>query len=198
MLENVMSALSTERGHFLLESGFHGAMWMNLETLFLRPEKIEPLAITLATRVRPIGPEIVCAPLVEGAFLGLMIARALDLPFTYSERYEQHSAGGLYPFGYRVPVALRTHLARKRVLIVNDVISAGSAVQGTIGDVRVAGGVCVGIASLLVLGEWTAQFATAENLTTEALAKAPYEVWSPGACPLCATGTPLERRVQSE
>jgi orotate phosphoribosyltransferase len=195
--EDLISLVSAERGHYLFESGYHGTRWMDLETLFLEPRKIEPFATRLAARLDDLGAEVVCGPLVEGAFVALEIARNLNLPFTYSERYERDAGTGLYPFGYRIPRPLQQHLRGRRVLLVNDVISAGSAVRGTAEELRAIGARCVAIAALLMLGDWAAQYASQQNLELVALATQPNEMWSPAECPLCLRGVPLERRIQS-
>src|SRR5215217_8037564 len=131
MLTTIGSLVPSESGHFLLESGLHGNLWMDLESLFLAPARIEPLATELARRIATHDPEVICGPLVEGAFLALIVARQLDLPFTYSERYVRTGIETLYPFGYAIPRPLHRHLRGKRVAVINDVISAGSAVRGT-------------------------------------------------------------------
>lgn len=78
MQDDVTALLSPRGGHFLLESGHHGSMWMDLEALFLEPARIEPAA-ELASRLSRHNAEAVCGPLVEGAFLALMVARRLHL-----------------------------------------------------------------------------------------------------------------------
>ena len=191
-----MIPIPTERGHFVFESGFHGNLWMDLEALFLHPAKIEPLASELAERLAKHQPEVVCGPLVEGAFLALMVARQLGVPFTYSERFER-SAEDLYPFGYRVPRILHQHLRGKRVAVVNDVISAGSAVRGTWTELEALDAKPMAIGALLIAGEWTSQFAAEKQIAVESLETIANELWPPDACPLCARGEPLVRRIQS-
>jgi len=188
-----VDVIPSQRGHFEFESGYHGAQWMDLETLFLDPRKIELHVIRLAERVKHVKADVVCGPLVEGAYVALGVARALALPFTYSDRY-QRDANGLYPYGYRIPASLHPHLKGRRVLIVNDVISAGSAVRGTAEALRDAGAQLIGIGALLVLGDWSAKYAAEHDLVLETLNAQPFEMWRPSECPLCADGVPLERR----
>jgi orotate phosphoribosyltransferase len=180
-----MQLASMQRGHFVLESGLHAAMWMDLETLFLDPLRLDPMTAELATRVAKHDPEVICGPLVEGAFLGLAIARQLEIGFTYTERTA--------PYVYNLPRVLRQHVAGKRVGIINDVISAGSAVRGTAESLIDAGARIVVIGALLILGDWTRRFAAEKQIAVEALEEAPYEMWQPSDCPLCARGVPLER-----
>jgi orotate phosphoribosyltransferase len=192
MRDAVLALLSAEEGHFVLESGYHARLWMDLETLFLDPRRIEPLAIELAARVATHEPEVVCGPLVEGAFLALAVARHLGVPFTYTVRSEA-AAGGLYPYAYRLPRVLRAPVAGKRVAIINDVISAGSAVRGTFHDLADAGARAIAVGALLLLGGWTRTFGAEHGIAIEALAEEPFELWRPEACPLCDTTNPLPR-----
>ncbi len=191
-----MRLLSAVDGHFVFESGHHGTRWMDLEALFLDVHAIEPLARELASRLRDCDAEVVCGPLVEGAFLALLVARELGLPFTYSERYASANEG-LYSYGYRVPRTLHRHLAGKRVLILNDVISAGSAVRGTFFELTELGATVTAIGALLILGEWTARFGNEHGLRVESLANESHDLWTPEDCPLCAQGVKVETRVQS-
>jgi orotate phosphoribosyltransferase len=179
-----------QSGHFQTESGFHTNLWMDLEALFLHPARLEPAAAELALRLRAHGIEAVCGPLVEGAFLALMVARELGVPFTYSERYER-DAGALYPYGYRIPRTLHEHVRGRRVAIVNDVISAGSAVRGTWIELEALEAKPVAIAALLVTAAWTSEFAREKNIAAEILDEKRMEIWPPEQCPLCQRGEPL-------
>src|SRR5579872_7211313 len=97
----VFDWLPSRMGHFLLESGHHGELWLDLELLCLKPELVRPAAVELAAQLKELDAECVCGPLVEGAFVGLMVAEELAIEFTYSERITG------FPFRYRLPNALR-------------------------------------------------------------------------------------------
>ena len=189
---NILDSLPARNGHFLLESGHHGSLWLDLETLCLKPERIDALANSLSAALSEANIEMVCAPLVEGAFVGLMVALKLEVPFAYSERFARSTGGDLFPAGYRVPGTLRAHLRGKRLAIVDDVINAGSAVRGTFEDVKLCGAEVVAIGALLVLGTAASQFAVEKKVPLKALGHAPNNIWSPADCPLCAAGLPLE------
>lgn len=179
-------------GHFVLESGHHGDLWLDLELLCLRPRQLEGLAASLADELRDLGVDAVCGPLNEGAFIALMVASRLDVEFTYAERLEETGRDGLFPVRYRLPRALRGRVRGKRVAIVNDVINAGSAVRGAHADLLACGAVPVAVAALLVLGDAAARFATKNGMRLITLAQRPNRVWTPEECPLCAAGTPLD------
>jgi orotate phosphoribosyltransferase len=189
---DIQALLSPRHGHFLLESGHHGERWLNLERLCLHPDCVSPLADELAASISSLRPEIVCGPLVEGAFVALLVALKLGLPFVYSERFARPAPGGLFPAGYRVPAALRSESRARRVVIANDVINAGSAIKGTFVDLELCGANIVGIAAILVLGDAAALFAASKAVPLIALAQIPNRLWTPEACPLCAVGEPLE------
>jgi orotate phosphoribosyltransferase len=192
MQEKVLELLSARKGHFLLESGHHGDLWLDLETLCLQPPLVQRVAADLAEAISSLGVDVVCGPLVEGAFVGLMVALKLDVPFTYSERFARPTEGGLFPAGYRVPASLREGLRGKRVAIVNDVINAGSAIRGTFDDLQSCGATVAAIGALLVLGKAAPEYASSKGVPLKSVAVMPNNLWTASACPLCTSGVPLE------
>lgn len=189
---NVWSSVPARRGHFKTESGYHTDLWMDLETLCRRPATIQPLARQLAQQLRVHAVDAVCGPLNEGAFIALMVAGELGCDFTYAERFVDRSDGALFPVRYTLPAALRPIVADRRVAIVNDVISAGSAVRSAFADLRAHRAQVVAIASLLVLGDAIDAFAEEHGVRVEALERSPYRLWTPAECPMCQAQTPLE------
>jgi orotate phosphoribosyltransferase len=189
---DLLTLVGARRGHFLLESGHHGDLWLNLELLCLRPRLVQPFAVELSGRLSRLGIDAVCGPLVEGAFVGLMVASELDVDFTYTERFAQTAERGLFPIGYRVPDALRAGLRNKRVAIMNDVINAGSAVRGTFAALAACGAMPVAMGTLLVLGTAASAFAASNNLALETIAAISNTLWAPSDCPWCVSGIPLE------
>ncbi len=192
MQEKVLELLSARRGHFLLESGHHGDRWLDLESLCLHPRRVQIVAAELAESLSRLEVDAVCAPLVEGAFVGLMVASLLNTQFTYSERFARSTDSGLFPAGYRVPAPLREGLRGKRVAIVNDVINAGSAVRCTFDDLQNCGAIVVAIGTLLVLGTAAPAFASGKGVPLMSIATLPNNLWTPSECPLCISGVPLE------
>jgi len=130
MKEHLLSFVRGRHGHFRLESGHHGDLWFQLETLCQRSRDIRPFAAQLAAQLVQYEVEVVCGPLVEGAFVALLVSLELGCDFAYAERFADTTREGLYPVEYRLPKALQSAVKGKRVAIVNDVISAGSAVRG--------------------------------------------------------------------
>ena len=187
-----LDLVSGRRGHFRLESGHHGELWLDLDPLFAQPSRIEPFVAGLARAIRPYGVTTVCGPLLGGAFLAQLVARALDAEFCFTERVMPSEPAGLYPARYRLPAALVGRVSGKRVAIVDDVMSAGSALRGTDDELRAHGAVPVVAGALLVLGSTGADYFAGRGLPVEAAVRDDYPLWSPADCPLCAAGVPLE------
>ena len=189
--ERLAAQLHVQRGHFEYESGHHGDLSYDLELMFRNPKAVQPLSLALANRLAPYEPEIICGPLVEGAFIAIQVASELGLEFTYAERQVIPEATGLYPVLYSIPGELRRIVSGRRVAIVNDVINAGSAVLGTLTDLRKCSAVPVALGTLLLLGEKAGTIADAAALPLEALATQPNTLYQPEDCPMCRDGTPL-------
>jgi orotate phosphoribosyltransferase len=182
------------RGHFGLESGHHGGLWLDLDALFANQAQIDPFVSALANILRPYSADIVCGPLLGGAFLAQLVARELGAEFCFTERVPSESASTttLYSAQYRLPPAFVERVSGKRVAMVDDVMSAGSALRGTYSALQACEAVPVVAASLLQLGTVGAEFFARAELPVEAVARDRYELWPPAACPLCASGAPLE------
>jgi len=198
MDEELLNLISAREGHFRLESGYHGGLWLDLDPLFVSPARLRPFVDELAGRLARHNTVAVCGPLVGGAFLAQSLAAALDIDFYFAERYLPAGAGGLYPFRYRLPLALCKAAHDKRVAIVDDVISAGSAVRGTFDALRGCGAIPACMGALLVLGTFASGFCAEHDIPLEQLARRDYNLWTPPECPLCASGVPLEDPVNKQ
>jgi len=189
--ETVARLLPTRRGHFRLESGHHGDLWLDLERLCVRPEPIAALASEIAARLAPHEVQAVCGPLVEGAFVALLVAARLGVSFTYAAPCPDPNGPALYSVRYKLPPALRGEVQGRRVAIVNDVVNAGSAVRGAFADLEANGALPVAIGTVATLGNEAKRFAAEKQIALEALASFPNEVWTPSECPLCRQGVPF-------
>jgi orotate phosphoribosyltransferase len=187
----LLELVAARRGHFQLESGHHGALWLDLDPLFVSPRRVAPFIDALAGALRPYAVDAVCGPLLGGAFVAQLVAGALDAEFLFTERVMPAEPGGLYAARYRLPPALAARACGKRVALVDDVMSAGSALHGTYAELRAHGADPIVAGALLVLGAVGAAHFAERHLPVEAVARAPYDLWPPESCPLCAAGAPL-------
>src|SRR4051794_12936437 len=97
------------RGHFLLESGYHSALWLDLDGLFLDTRRIQPFVTALATRLARHRIEVVCGPRLGGALLAELVAEELDSEFCLTERIST-DAEGLYRARYHLPAAFASRV----------------------------------------------------------------------------------------
>jgi orotate phosphoribosyltransferase len=155
MTDRILQAVSARLGHFKLESGHHSDLWLDLETLCLRP--------------------------------------GLECEFLYTERFERRSTQ-LFPVEYHVPKSLHACVSQRRVAIVNDVTSAGSAVRGSLRDLQTLDADVVAIGSLLVLGTSIVQFAREREVPLVTLRNLPHNLWTPSECPLCKSNVALDSK----
>ncbi len=191
MENELLGLLAARTGHFRLESGHHGDLWLDLDPLFLRPTRLRGFAAALASRFAAYDVEAICGPLNGGAFVAQLIAAELGVAFSYTERHAPTRTDALYAVEYRLPAGLRGPIGGKTVAIVDDVINAGSAVRATYAALRACGARPIALGALLVLGGGAARFAADSALPLEYLSRRESHIWIPSECPLCAANVPL-------
>jgi orotate phosphoribosyltransferase len=185
----IRNAVVASRGHFVYESGHHGDLWLNLDALFVDARRTRGWAAALAGRVAVCQPDLVCGPLTGGAFVAQSLAAEIGVGFVFAERLVSETGAAQY----RIPGSLRKVMHGKRVLLVDDVINAGSAVLATLTDLLDHGVELAGIAALLTLGRAAAQIAKRYGVPLFALATLERGMWTAEECPLCRSGVPLGR-----
>jgi len=190
--EELLALIPRRQGHFRFESGHHGDLWLDLDSLFLRPTRLRRFAAALALRFYDLAIEAVCGPLVGGAFVGQAVAAELDVEFYHTERVTTAGDDNLYSVNYQLPDTLRHRISGKNVAIVDDAINAGSAVRATYLELQASRASLAAVGALLVLGRQAAQLAGGWNVPLEGIVHLPNELWKPEACPLCAARVPLE------
>jgi orotate phosphoribosyltransferase len=80
----------------------------------------------------------------------------------------------------------------RRMAIVDDVMSAGSALRGTHAELIAHGAEPVVVGALLVLGSAGADFFDQQGVPVASVGREEYPLWDPASCPLCAGAVPLE------
>lgn len=187
-----MELVNARRGHFRLESGHHSGLWLDLDPLFINTRRIEPFVSALAGAVRPHGVDAVCGPMQGGAFLAQLVAAAMGIDFYFTERARDDAGSGLFGARYSLPPALANRVRGARVAMVDDVMSAGSALRGTFAALQSAGAQPVVAGALLVLGTTGADYFVERGLPVEAVARDEFPHWTPAVCPLCRDDVAIE------
>jgi orotate phosphoribosyltransferase len=178
------------RGHFDMGTGYHGDLWLDLDSLFLRPGQVRPHAVSLASQLRSYRLDGVCGPLTGGAFLAQQLAEILGVAFLPAYRDAGPSA---QPASYRLPRSLRGRIGGWRIAVVDDAVNAGTAVQASLDEVRDAAAVPVAVAALLALGRAAAFTAETHLLPFYTVATMTSRAWPSQSCLLCASNIPLDR-----
>ena len=193
MHDKLIALLAGRRGHFQMESGYHGELWFNLDVLFERPERLRPFVVELARRLASHRIDAVCGPMTGGAKLARMIAVELGLEYLFTERFDPPGATGFFPVKYFLPAAQRAAVRGKTVAIVDDAVSAGSAARGTYADLVACGARPAVLGALFIFGGGAARFAAEKNLAVESVAAMSFGIWPPAECPLCKEGVAVEK-----
>ena len=170
------------KGHFVYESGDHGDTWLDLEVLFWEPARLRRAAQAFAPKLKPLKAEVVVAPLIGGALAGQMLADALGIAFVYAERYGR--AGNVR---YAIPAGVRTAINGKQILVVDDVINAGSATLATLEEVRSCGGNAVAVAALMIRNAARSEVAAKAGVPVESMFALDWNIWKAAQCPVCET-----------
>lgn len=187
-----LAIVAGRRGHFLLESGHHGGLWLELDALFADFAVIQPFVSALAGALKEHNPSMICGPLFGGAFLAQLVARELDVGFSFTDRIKSQVGTGLYHTRYRLPAAFNSRVRGQRIALVDDVMSAGSALRGTFIALHSQGAIPVAVGSLLQLGDAGLAYFQSKQIPVVAVARDSYDLWTPENCPLCAEAVPFE------
>jgi orotate phosphoribosyltransferase len=187
-----LELVAGRRGHFRLESGYHGGLWLDLDPLFAEPQRIAPFVVALTNALRSYAVEAVCGPLLGGAFLAQLVAHDLGVEFWFTERVMPSEVEGMYQTSYRLPRGFGGRAAGRRVAMVDDVMSAGSALRGTYAELRAHGAVPAVAGALMILGSTGANYFAQQGVAVKAAVRDEYALWLPEDCPLCKEGQALE------
>lgn len=171
---------AVRRGHFLLTSGRHSDVYVEKFRLLERPDLAGPLLKQLADPFRDEAVEVVLSPAVGGIIVGYEVARHLGARAIFAEREQ-----GVLTLRRGFVLAPGT-----RCLVVEDVVTTGGSVREVLSLAEQAGAHIVGVG--LLVDRSAGRFNVPYPVHTLTTLTAPS--WTPGACPLCAAGVPLEQR----
>lgn len=185
VLKALQGAGAILSGHFELTSGRHSDTYVQCARVLEDTALTTRLARELAVRLEGTRPDLVVAPAIGGIVIGFAVAQAIGVPFIFTER-----VGGEMTMrrSFEVPTDAR-------VLVVEDVVTTGGSVGEVVDLVKVAGGVVVGVASIIDRG-----VEKVFDAPLTALVSLEVDSWEPEECALCAGGEPTtspgSRRVR--
>ena len=166
-----------ERGHFLLSSGLHSPVYIQVARLLQHPRIATAVFEAMARPFVDRGIQVVAGPAIGAVIIAYEVARYLSARAVWTERVD-----GRMTLRRSFSVA-----PGERALVVEDVITTGGSVLEVGDALTAAGAEVVGIAAVVDrLG--TGRLA---NVPVEALVRMPLPTYSREACPLCGEGIPL-------
>jgi len=181
-LDEMTRAGAHQRGHFRLSSGLHSGDYLQCALYLADPRRAERAGGLLARglRERGLDPALVVSPALGGLIIGHEVARALELPFIFTERQDGE-------------MTLRRGFAvapDQRIVVVEDVVTTGKSSREVIRVLEEAGGRVIAMASMVNRSGADNPF---DPLPYHALLAVDFPTWDPAACPLCARGLPIEK-----
>lgn len=181
-LADLTACGSHQQGHFLLSSGLHSGDYLQCALFLAAPRRAARAGGLLARDMVADGvaADLVVSPAMGGLIIGHETARALDLPFLFTERVDGE-------------MTLRRGFAvapGQRVVIVEDVVTTGTSTREVISLLEAGGAEVVALASLVNRSGAANPFAPAPY---RALLDVCFATWTPDDCPLCADGVPIAK-----
>jgi len=168
------------QGHFRLSSGLHSAGYLQSALVLQHPQYAELLGQHLAAMFAPFPSSFVISPALGGLIIGHEVARALGLPFLFTERNADRT------------MALRrgfTIEAEARAIVIEDVITTGGSTREVIEIVRAAGAIPLAAGSIIDRSGGTADLGI-PRVALETLTVATFD---PSECPMCKAGEPITK-----
>ncbi len=179
VMDILESVGAMKEGHFLLSSGLHSPVYWEKFRLLQYPVHAEKLCRLIVQHFKDQSVDVVAGPTTGGIILAFEIGRQLGIRSIFVE--EEGEARVLRrDFEFK---------AGERVLIVDDVLTTGGSIKGTIDAVNKLGGVVIGIGVLVDRSTEEIDF----NVPLFSCLRVPAVVYPAEACPLCAAGRPLVR-----
>jgi orotate phosphoribosyltransferase len=172
------------RGHFRLTSGLHSGSYLQSALVLRYPEYAERLGREMAARLSDLAKggkvDFVISPALGGLIVGHETARALGVPFLFTEREPDRKMSLRRGF---------TIGPGQRAFVVEDVITTGGSTKEVIDIVSAAGGIPVAAGSIIDRSGGVADL----GIPRVALETLTVESFDPSQCPLCRNGEPVTK-----
>lgn len=164
-------------GHFLLTSGKHSNRYLQCAKIFRNTKYSEELCADLAQRFSGDGVEVVIGPAMGAVQMAYEVSRHLRCENYFAERDENGQM--TLRRGFAVTPGMKC-------LVVEDVVTTGGSAKEVVKLVQEAGGVVVGVGSIVDRSRGTADF----GVPFKSVIQVEVDSWEPGDCPLCKAGAP--------
>ena len=181
-LDELTACGAHQKGHFLLSSGLHSGDYLQCALYLAHPRRAARAGGLVADAVfdAQLDPQIIIAPAMGGLIIGHETARALDLPFLFTERSEGTM---VLRRGFGVAPG-------QRVVVIEDVVTTGRSTREVINILEGLGAAVIGVASMINRSGDSQPFAP---LPSRSLLDVDFPTWTADECPLCRDGVPIAK-----
>ena len=164
------------RGHFLLSSGLHSDAYLQSELIMQDPANAKKVISGLKDVLKDLDFTTIVSPAIGGIRFGYELASQLNKRSLFTERVD-----GVMTFrrGFTLQKG-------EKVIVAEDVVTTGKSTKECIKAIEDAGGVVVGIASIIDRRSGKAGF----NVQFYPLATIEVKSYSAEECPMCKEGLP--------
>lgn len=179
--------------HFVYTSGKHGAVYVNKDALYPYTHKTSKICSLLAMHFKDDQIDTVIAPATGAIVLSQGVAHHLSFVCdrqVFGVYAEKADGTG----GFAIGRGYDAFIARKRVLVVEDILTTGGSVKKVVEAVKLLGGIVVAVGAICNRGKVRVEdIGNVPRLVS--LVQLTLDTWSEEDCPLCAKGTPINVAV---
>ena len=172
-------------GHFLLTSGLHSPVYWEKFRIFENPNYLQSACSIIAEHFADADIDAVAGPTTGGIILAFEVARQLGTRCIFAEKVGTSRA---FVRNYSLAAG------KKRILIVDDILTTGKSIREVIEAVNTRGDEIVGIA---VLVDRSDRDLGLEYPVMSCL-RSVTPTFDPSDCPLCGRGIPLVKPGSSD
>lgn len=161
-------------GHFLLTSGKHSNRYLQCAKIFRHTKYSEELCGALAEHFADEKIDVVIGPAMGAVQMAYEVSRHIGCENFFAEREDGKM---VLRRGFQVTPGMRC-------LLVEDVVTTGGSVKEVLELVKAAGGVVVGVGSIVDRTNGKIDF----GVPFKAVISVDVQAWEADECPLCKEG----------
>lgn len=172
-------------GHIKLRSGKHSDRYIYKEKIFENQVWLRDIAVSLKEFADPFKPDIIAGPESGGAVLAEALAKEMCVPWIELSK-------GEHDYDFFVALGLVDTVRGKRVAVVDDVVTTGRSLKGSIQAIQEARGEVVCALAIIKRGMEPINFG--EGIPFAVLSSFELPEWDPDdeyGCPYCDWLMPL-------
>lgn len=181
------------KSHIVYTSGKHGSEYVNKDAIYPDTEAVDELCRLIAKHFKNYEVQVVVAPAVGGVILSHEVASELTrlCEYTVLGVYAEKAEEGdtmIFKRGYG------DFIPKRRVLVVDDVLTTGGSIKKVVEAIRALGGEVVGVGVLCNRGGVkAADISDVPELFS--LSNVQMAAYDETECPFCKAGLPINTEV---